>query len=406
MPSMAAVQCRSSMYDVTGENGTAVSRLICQTDHFVASIPFAKVARGRIIIAPRRHYACFEDSTEEELWDLAALLRLLMAALYRLRDDPSYNIYWETGPNLCSEHAPLNNDQRKTIERSFRWTLHVRLPRASSGFGLASGVEVTHQLPEQEARELRGAILQEKAVPLRAELFEGAPGPPDISELEFPAIVSPFILIPAALSLAFNECFQKHQFSKPDMNQSIMAGIDPCKANLAKGDILFCQVSPLHTITLDDEARIAARIPKDAEYYGWAYPVAQDGPDASEITGSRAADTAFLRHGGFIYFNESLTVVATNAVSPAAEGTSLIFKAAEMMPQNVLDILERQGRFQEITMEVFRDKGATHYAYIRPDEYGMDCPSGAFAFQFAQSVPKFFQVEGMSTRRPKASTRV
>ena len=75
--------------DVTGAEALCVSRLVHQTEHFVASVPFAQVPRGRLIVAPKRHSARFEDSTEEELKDLGRLLRLLLASLYRFKASES-----------------------------------------------------------------------------------------------------------------------------------------------------------------------------------------------------------------------------------------------------------------------------------------------------------------------------
>ena len=46
------------------------------------------------------------------------------------------------------------------------------MPQKSSGFGLASGVDVTRQLPEEEAKELRTALLQEVAYPIRSAGFD------------------------------------------------------------------------------------------------------------------------------------------------------------------------------------------------------------------------------------------
>lgn len=61
------------------------------------------------------------------------------------------------------------------------------MPQKSSGFGLASGVDVTRQLPEEEAREMRTALLQEVAYPIRSAGFDA-----EQLNLEFPNTVGPF----------------------------------------------------------------------------------------------------------------------------------------------------------------------------------------------------------------------
>merc|ERR1712137_1133192 len=46
------------------------------------------------------------------------------------------------------------------------------------------------------------------------------------------------------------------------------------------------------------------------------------------------------------------------------------------------------------TLDDLASKGATHFAWIRPDEFSRSvfCPDGAFAYRFADGPPKFFAV--------------
>merc|ERR1712187_777637 len=121
----------------------------------VASCPYAKKQEtkgARVVIAPRRHVACFEDSSEEELVDLGKLLRLVLAAIYRLRDDPAYNLFWESAP---TENARNELEDYARITSSFRWTLHIRVPYKSPGVSLASGVAWADNLPEDAAKQIR-----------------------------------------------------------------------------------------------------------------------------------------------------------------------------------------------------------------------------------------------------------
>jgi len=376
--------------DVCGDNPLAVSRFLHKTEHFVASIPFAKVARGRIVIAPKRHCARFEDCSDEELMDLGAMLRLIMACLYRLRDDPSYNLFWETAP---MERAFPDPADLEAVERSFCWTLHVRVPNKVSGFGLSSGVEVTRQLPEQEARELRSAIVHELAAPLRTDLgIEGTPRRRSMAELEFPATVGPFMMTQADLAGAFNAFYRAHRLPLPDArsDESFMAGFDPCLAGAEEGETIFCQTSPLQRITLDARSRAAASIPADAVYYAWSYPAAPD--DAARLRGARSAERSFFEHGGFMYLSENREAVAATSISPAAFGTSLIFGGAQALPEEAAERLARQGRFQAITLEAMLRKDATHFGWLRPGEFSesVDCPHGAFAYRFSAGPPRYY----------------
>eukprot|EP00913_Durusdinium_trenchii_P018752 g17622.t1 len=363
--------------DVTGGNAMSVSRLVHQTEHFVASVPFAQVPRGRIIVAPKRHCSRFEDSTEEELKDLGRLLRLLLASLYRFKD---------------AARASKAADRGREVERSFCWTLHIRVPQKSSGFGLASGVDVTRQLPEEEAREMRTALLQEVAYPIRTAGFDA-----ELLNLEFPNTVGPFVMVKAAqFPRVFNEFFSLPHAKKPDPNSetSFMVGVQPCEIGLEEGEFLFCHCSPLHPTTLSTATRAAAGIPKSAAYFAWAYPV--DKSKHPELW----------------------------PLSPTSVGTGLLFGGSSPLPEEVSEALSRQGRFQEVTLEALLRKGATHFAWLRPKDHGdplrlravhdqshfifrcicfdqefsscgLHCPSGAFAYKFADGEEaRYFPVAG------------
>lgn len=379
--------------DVTGTNHLAVARLVQQTEHFAASVPYAQVARGRIVIAPKRQCSRFEDSTEDELADLGALLRLLLAALYRLKDDPSYYLYWETAP---SEHA-LQGQEAEMLERSFCWTLHILVPQKATGFGLSSGVDVTRRLPEEEAREIRAAVVQELATPLRDALFAAAPAAPyDVAELRFPEALGPYTMIEANVAPALNSYRREHglQPPDPDDDECFVAGLDPVTMGLAGRGAIHCLLSPLHKVTLNTRTRAAACISKAAAYYAWAYPVAK--PDLIRAMYHLPVERSFFEHGGFIYFDEGREAVGATSISPVSCGTSLIFEAPCPLATSVAETLTSLGRFREVTLHSQVQRGATHSAWVRPCEFQdhADCPHGAFAFKFVAGPPIYFALSG------------
>jgi len=217
-----------------------------------------------------------------------------------------------------------------------------------------------------------------------------------MSSVEFPVGIGPFTMSPVDLSAAFNAFYIQHQFPKPDPSseENSMAGLDPARARLGHGDIIFCQLSPLHRITLDTETKAAASIPAAATYFSWCYPMVttDDGPRLSGATGEQN----FLTFGGYIYFDNKQDVVGTNAIAPAPLDTlGLMFGRAQRLPQQAAESLTRQGRFQEITLEALASKGATHFAWIRPSEFlSVAGPDGCFAYKFASGGPRYFPVVG------------
>jgi hypothetical protein len=181
-----------------------------------------------------------------------------------------------------------------------------------------------------------------------------------------------------------------------------MAGIDPQAAGLRSFDIIFCQLSPLHTITLDLEAKIAAGIPSDATFFAWAYPVVED--VGSPIRFREDASGAFMRYGGFLYFDRDSSVVGANGIAPAPPGSrGLVFSWPQPLPDNVTECLTLQGRFQEVTLDVLVSKGATHFAWIRPNEFQDQLASanGAFAYKFSMGGHRYFPVTDKPVCNPE-----
>ncbi|HWQ14698.1 MAG TPA: galactose-1-phosphate uridylyltransferase [Roseiflexaceae bacterium] len=119
-------------------------RLVAETQHFSAFVPYAAFSPFHLWIVPRRHAASFGGTTPEELRDLAALLRDILRRIYFALNDPDYNYVIRTAPQC--EHTA----------RHLHWYLPI-IPRVShsAGFELGSGMFINTALPEESARFLR-----------------------------------------------------------------------------------------------------------------------------------------------------------------------------------------------------------------------------------------------------------
>lgn len=122
-------------------------RIIAQNDGFVAFQPFAGASPFETWIMPRRHRASFADIADDELVDLAQLLRDVLGGLRRLLDDPDYN--------YVIHSAPPGDEERPY----FLWHLQI-VPRLTTpaGFELGSGISVNPSSPEATAASLRDAV--------------------------------------------------------------------------------------------------------------------------------------------------------------------------------------------------------------------------------------------------------
>jgi UDPglucose--hexose-1-phosphate uridylyltransferase len=121
-------------------------RIVAQSRHFVAFIPYASLTPFHLWIYPHHHTASFAEATPEQLADLARLLRLILRKVYFGLANPDYNIAVRTPP---SEARGL---------RYYHWyvSLIARVTRVA-GFEIGSGMFINPSLPETSAAFLRNA---------------------------------------------------------------------------------------------------------------------------------------------------------------------------------------------------------------------------------------------------------
>jgi len=119
-------------------------RIVHQTDHFVAFIPFASLTPFSLWIYPRRHMASYGEIQDEEMRDLARMLGTILAKLYHGLANPDFNYVLRTSP---SEYRYC---------RYYHWYMSV-IPRLTktAGFELGSGMYINTTLPEVNAEFLR-----------------------------------------------------------------------------------------------------------------------------------------------------------------------------------------------------------------------------------------------------------
>ena len=124
-------------------------RIVHETDHFVAFIPYASLSPFAMWIFPRRHMASFGQIHPEEITDLSHILRVVLAKLYHGLGDPDYNYVLRSAPS------------ENRYSRYYHWyvSLIPRLTRVA-GFELGSGMYINVTLPEANAEFLRNVELK------------------------------------------------------------------------------------------------------------------------------------------------------------------------------------------------------------------------------------------------------
>lgn len=128
------------------EEARREGRMVLENMYFAAMAPFSSRQPYETWFVPLRHREDFSKVGEEELWDLADILRRTLKGLEELLDDPPYNLWLHSAP--CGGEHPY-----------YHWHLEL-IPRltVTAGFEMASGLFINPVPPEEAARRLAGAV--------------------------------------------------------------------------------------------------------------------------------------------------------------------------------------------------------------------------------------------------------
>ena len=132
--------------ELTRELRTA-ERIVDESRHFVALVPFAAEVPCEQWLIPRRHHASFAETRADELADLAALLCRALQRLKTAHGDPPYNFAIE------STGSP------KIAAPSLHWRLRIVPDLVNwGGFERGSGMRINPSAPEADAAVLRASL--------------------------------------------------------------------------------------------------------------------------------------------------------------------------------------------------------------------------------------------------------
>jgi UDPglucose--hexose-1-phosphate uridylyltransferase len=120
------------------------SRVIVDSEHFVAFIPFAAPSPFHMWILPRRHEPSFLRAESMELADLAGVLHRVLRRIYVGLNDPDYN--------YVIRSASVQDQDQDYLH----WYVSI-IPRVAraAGFELGSGMYINPAAPEANAEFLR-----------------------------------------------------------------------------------------------------------------------------------------------------------------------------------------------------------------------------------------------------------
>jgi UDPglucose--hexose-1-phosphate uridylyltransferase len=126
-------------------------RLVAKTEHFVTLSPFAARFPFELWILPQRHAADFTYIENNEVTDLAKMLKLILEKLRVALNDPPFNYILHMAP-----FRRRRVGYWATIEEDYHWHIEL-LPRLSrvAGFERGSGFYINPTPPEVAAQVLR-----------------------------------------------------------------------------------------------------------------------------------------------------------------------------------------------------------------------------------------------------------
>jgi UDPglucose--hexose-1-phosphate uridylyltransferase len=134
--------------DIIQQELNAGSRVVMETDHFVAVAPYAARFPFETWILPRRHISHFEKTDVGALQNLGWVMRAMVRKLDKVLEQPPHNMVIHTAP---AQDADMPH---------YHW--HVELiPRLTrvAGFEWGTGFYINPTPPEEAARHLREAGL-------------------------------------------------------------------------------------------------------------------------------------------------------------------------------------------------------------------------------------------------------
>jgi len=130
--------------DIIDQELSVDERVVLVTDRFVAVTPYASRFPFETWVLPRRHSSHFEDSSPEELEDLAFLLKRTLLRIENALENPPYNYMLHTG---AFSTGPLEH---------YHWHIEI-IPRVTqtAGFEWGTGFYINPVSPEAAAGFLR-----------------------------------------------------------------------------------------------------------------------------------------------------------------------------------------------------------------------------------------------------------
>ncbi len=141
--------------DILEQEQHDAERIVAQNGDFLAYCPYASRSPFEVTILPRTHSHDFAQSEGWLLRSLAEIVKDVLGRLDRVLNDPPFNLFLHTAPNLKSVRS-LRVAGWETLEYDFHWHVEI-IPRLTkiAGFEWGTGLYINPTKPETAAEFLR-----------------------------------------------------------------------------------------------------------------------------------------------------------------------------------------------------------------------------------------------------------
>jgi len=126
-------------------------RIIKETGKYVAISAFAARFPFETWILPKFHSAYYEEISDDEIFDLARMMKEILFRINNKLNNPPYNFIIHTAPS-----KKLSTDEWTDLDKKYHWHIEI-IPRLTkiAGFEWGTGFYINPISPEEAAKLLR-----------------------------------------------------------------------------------------------------------------------------------------------------------------------------------------------------------------------------------------------------------
>ncbi|HBY56774.1 MAG TPA: galactose-1-phosphate uridylyltransferase [Candidatus Atribacteria bacterium] len=126
-------------------------RIIKETEKYVAISAFAARFPFETWVLPKFHNAYYEEISDDEIFDLARMMKEILFRINNKLNNPPYNFIIHTAPS-----KKFSTDEWTDLDKKYHWHIEI-IPRLTkiAGFEWGTGFYINPTSPEEAAKVLR-----------------------------------------------------------------------------------------------------------------------------------------------------------------------------------------------------------------------------------------------------------